>query len=56
MIAEVEGEVGGCVGAAAGGFFEGYVADVEGALEVLGAGEQAFDGEELDAGIFAAVG
>ena len=26
-----------------GGFLEGYVADVEGALEVLGSFEQAFD-------------
>jgi hypothetical protein len=46
----------GGIGAAAPGFFEGYVADVEGTLEVLGAGEEAFDGEELEARIFAAVG
>ena len=46
----------GGFGAAAGGFAEGDVADVEGALEALGAGEEAFDGEELEAGVFAAVG
>lgn len=36
--------------------FEGHVTDVEGALEVLGAFEEAPDGEELEAGVLGAVG
>src|SRR5205823_10581671 len=36
-------------------FFEGYVGDVEGALEVFVAFEEVFDGEELEAGVAAAV-
>jgi len=35
---------------------EGDIADVEGAFEALGAIEQALNGEQLDAGIFAAIG
>jgi hypothetical protein len=39
---QIEGEVLGGFGAASGSLFEGDVADVEGALEVLGAVEEAF--------------
>ena len=46
----------GGFGAGAGGFLEGDVADVEGALDVLVAFEEVFDGEELDAGVFVAGG
>lgn len=53
---EVEGEVGGGCGAGAGGLSEGDVADVEGAMEVFGAGDEALDGEELEAGVAGAVG
>ena len=42
-------------GAGAGGFFEGDFADVEGALDVFVAFEEVFDGEELEAGVAAAV-
>jgi hypothetical protein len=49
---EFEVFVGG--GAGAGGFAEGGVADVEGALDGFGAFEEVADGEELDAGVFAA--
>jgi hypothetical protein len=42
------------VGRVRGGFLEGYVADVEGALDVFVAFEEFFDGEELDAGVFVA--
>jgi len=55
-LAKVEGKVGRGVGAGAGSFLEGHVSDMKGALEVLSAFEQAFDSEELEAGVFAAVG
>ena len=51
FLSEVEGEVLGGGGAGAGGFFEGDFADVEGALDVLVAFEEVFDGEELEAGV-----
>ncbi len=34
---------------------KGYVSDVQGAFEALGAFEQTFDGEELEAGVFGPV-
>ncbi|MCU1247701.1 MAG: hypothetical protein JWQ49_730 [Edaphobacter sp.] len=45
----------GGVWAGAGGFFERDFADVEGTLDVLVAFEEVFDGEELEAGVAAAV-
>jgi hypothetical protein len=53
---EVESEVGGGVGAGAGGFAEGDVADVEGAFDGFVAFEEVADGEDLDAGEFVAGG
>jgi hypothetical protein len=44
---EVEGEVFGGGGAVARGFFEGDVADVEGALDVFVAFDEVVDGEEF---------
>jgi hypothetical protein len=51
-VAKIESKILCRFGAGAGSFFEGYIADVEGTFETLGAFEEAFYGEELDAGIF----
>jgi hypothetical protein len=56
LLFEVEGEVFGFGVAVAGGFAEGSVADVEGALDGFVAFDEVFDGEELEAGVFRAVG
>ena len=56
LAGEVEGEVLGGGGAGAGGAAEGGVAGVEeGALDGFGSFEEVADGEELDAGILAAL-
>jgi len=52
VASQVEGEILGGVRAGAGSFFEGYVADVEGTLDVFVAFDEVFDGEELDAGVW----
>ena len=52
---EREGKVGGGVGAAARGFFEGGVAAVEGVFGLL-AVEDLLDGEDLELWVGGAVG
>ncbi|HEX9198215.1 MAG TPA: hypothetical protein VF865_01555 [Acidobacteriaceae bacterium] len=52
VASQVEGEILGGVRAGAGSFSKGYVADVEGTLDVFVAFDEVFDGEELDAGVW----
>ena len=55
-IAKIESKILRHFGSGAGGFFEGYIADVEGTFETLDAFKEAFYGGHLDAGIAGAVG